>query len=149
MRTLVLAALAATTALAATPAMANETRVEARGGIAWGAGDSEAIAGVAAGYDFDLGDSGFAGAEISADKVLVDGSDVVFGLSARAGAKLGEGKLYGIGGYSAAEGPDAWHLGAGYQHKLGSSLYLKGEYRHFFTDFEDIDALVAGVGFTF
>ena len=44
----VLLSLAASLALA-TPALANEARVEARGGVIWDQGDEEAIAGVAAG----------------------------------------------------------------------------------------------------
>jgi hypothetical protein len=62
----VLFALLASLAMAS-PALANESRVEARGGVIWNGGDSEAIAGVAAGYDFDLGSKAFAGAEVSAD----------------------------------------------------------------------------------
>ena len=67
------AALGASLVMAA-PAQANEARVEARGGVIWGVGDSEAIAGVAVGYDFDLGEAAFAGVEASGDKVLIDGT---------------------------------------------------------------------------
>lgn len=145
----VLLALAASVAVAS-PALANEARVEARGGIIWSGGTSEATAGVAAGYDYDLGSNAFFGAEVSADKVLTSGSDVYVGLTGRAGIKAGEnGKLFVAGGYTVGEGEDVPHLGAGYEHKLGSSLYLKGEYRHFFSDLSDSDAVSVGVGFKF
>ena len=145
----VLLALAASVAVAS-PALANEARVEARGGVIWDSGTSEATAGVAAGYDYDLGSNAFFGAEVSADKVLVSGSDVYYGLTGRAGIKVGEnGKLFVAGGYTVGEGEDVPHLGAGYEHKLGTNLYIKGEYRHFFSDFTDADAVSAGIGFKF
>lgn len=145
----ILFALSAIAAVAATPAMANEGRVEARGGIAFAGGAEEAIAGVAAGYDFDLGGSGFVGGEVSADKILVGGTNVLFGLTARAGIKTGEaGRLYVTGGYTFNDG-DAAHAGAGYQHKFGEALYGKVEYRRFFVDGTDLNAVTAGLGITF
>ncbi|MEZ5682161.1 MAG: hypothetical protein R3E14_12805 [Erythrobacter sp.] len=140
---------AAAVAAIAVPAQANEGRVEARGGIAWAGGEEEAVAGIAAGYDFDLGDTAFVGVEGSADKLLVDGADVVWGLTTRLGAKVGDaGKLYGTAGYSFAE-DDAFHAGAGYQHKLGSAAYVKVEYRHFFNEGTDVNTAAVGVGMTF
>lgn len=141
-------------AAVAAPAQANESggevRVEARGGIAWDNGDSEAIAGVAAGYDFDLGETVFAGVEVSGDKILADGANVVLGTTARLGIKVGDdGKLFVTGGYSFGEGEDVPHAGAGYQHAIGENVYLKAEYRHFFSDFSDVDTVAAGVGFKF
>ena len=134
--------------LAATPAAANEGRAEVRGGIAWANGSEEAVAGAAVGYDFDLGTGAFAGIEASADKILQGGADVVFGATARAGAKLGSGKLFAAGGYSFGEGPDAWHLGGGYEHNISQNVYLKAEYRHFF-DAVDVNVVAAGVGVRF
>ena len=140
---------AAAAAIVAVPAQANEARVEARGGIAWANGVEEAIAGVATGYDFDLGTGAFAGVEASADKILADGADVVFGVTARAGATIGDGgTLYATAGYSFNDG-DAFHAGAGYQHKLGEALYVKVEYRHFFDDIVDVNTAAIGVGLTF
>lgn len=139
----------------ASPALANEARVEARGGVIWGQGESEAIAGVAAGYDFDLGSAAFAGAEVSADKILEDGTRFAFGFTGRAGVKLSEaGKLYAAGGYTTKACrfcDDSLHLGAGYQHNFGQSLYGKVEYRHYFFDngVPDPDAVVAGIGMRF
>ncbi len=141
-------AAAAAALVAATPAAANEARAEVRGGVVWAAGAEEATAGVALGYDFDLGTSAFAGVEASADKVLEGGANVVFGTSVRAGAKVGDGKLYAIGGFSFTEHDDSWHLGAGYQHKVGSNLYVKAEYRRFF-DVVDVNSAVFGVGVNF
>jgi hypothetical protein len=139
---------AAAALVAATPAAANEARAEVRGGVAWAGGAEEAVAGVALGYDFDLGTSTFAGVEASADKMLAGGANVLFGTSVRAGAKVGAGKLYAIGGFSFTEHDDAWHLGAGYEHKVGSNLYVKGEYRRYF-DVVDVNTALFGVGVNF
>jgi outer membrane immunogenic protein len=150
----VLLSLAASLALA-TPALANEARIEARGGVIWDQGDEEGIAGVAAGYDFDLGTNAFAGPEVSADKILTDNTRVSFGIGGRAGIKTGEaGKLYAAASYNTKPCrtcEDSWTLGAGYQHSFGSNLYGKVEYRHFFVDngFSDPDAVVAGIGVKF
>lgn len=139
----------------ASPALANEARVEARGGVIWDKGDSEAIAGIAAGYDFDLGTSAFAGVEVSGDKVLESNTRVAFGFTGRAGVKLGDaGKLYAAGGYTTKACrfcDDSLHLGAGYQHNFGQKFYGKVEYRHYFFDHgvTDPDAVVAGLGMRF
>jgi outer membrane immunogenic protein len=153
MRKFIVAA-ALTAAAVSAPAFAaegGEGRIEARGGIAFASGNSEAIAGVAAGYDFDLGESAFAGIEASADKLLVGGTDVLFGATARAGGKVGaNGKLFVAAGYTFGDG-DAFHAGAGYEHKLGENVYGKLEYRRFFVDsgFPDINTVAVGVGFKF
>lgn len=150
----ILVSLAVSLALA-TPALANEARIEGRGGVIWDGGDEEAIAGVAAGYDFDLASNAFVGAEVSADKILTGGNKVSFGVGARAGLKTSEaGKLYAVGSYQTEPCDtceDSWTLGAGYQHAFGSNLYGKVEYRHFFVDngFSDPDAVTAGLGLRF
>ncbi len=52
-------------AFAATPAYAEgEGRIEARGGIAFAGGTSEAFAGIGGGYDFDLGGKAFIGLDV-------------------------------------------------------------------------------------
>ena len=71
----------------ASPALANEARVEARGGVFWADGYTQDSYGVAAGYDFDLGETLFAGAEVSADKIADTGTKVAFGLTGRAGRR--------------------------------------------------------------
>ena len=145
-------AAALLSAVVATPSFAaegGEGRLEARAGIAWAGGGSEAVAGVAAGYDFDLGSSAFAGVEASADKSLAGGTEVVFGLTGRVGAKLGEqGKLYAAAGYSFNDG-DAAHIGAGYQHSFGTQTYGKVEYRRFLVNGTDINTAVVGLGVKF
>lgn len=144
-------AAALLTAIVATPAMAQgEGRVEVRGGLITGNGIDEGTIGAAAGYDFDLGSTAFVGAEVAADKVLVDGADVQFSAGGRLGAKVGAaGKAYVAGGYTFTDIDDPY-VGAGYQHKLGQNLYAKAEYRHqFINNFGDFDTFVAGVGFAF
>ena len=142
-------AAALLTAVVATPALAadgGEARVEVRGGYIWGNGLDEATAGIAAGYDFDLGSTAFAGAEIAGDKVLIDGAKVQFSSGARLGANLGtNGKLYATGGYTFGQIDDPY-VGAGYQHKLGQNVYGKVEYRHNFIGDGVKDNDVAGVG---
>lgn len=150
---LVLCSLAAAVAVA-TPALANEGRVEARGGVAWGGGSSEAFAGIAAGYDFDLGSSAFAGVEVSGDKILDAASNRVgVGFTGRLGGKLGAGKLYANGGYTTKfcdTCDDTWHAGAGYEHGFGGNLYGKIEYRHYFVDLgTDVDIVGVGLGLKF
>ncbi len=107
-------------------------------------------------YDFDLGETAFAGVEVSGDKIGTSGTKVSWGFAGRLGAKVGEqGKLYGVAGYNTENcsscNDDAFSAGAGYQQGLGKSFYVKGEYRHFFTSngLPDADAVVAGVGMRF
>ncbi len=143
------AIVAVAAAVSAIPAQANEVRVEARGGAVFAFGDEEAVAGVAAGYDYDLGESGFAGVEVSADKVLRDGYDVQFGFTGRVGVNLSEaGRFYFNGGYTVGD-IDDWHLGAGYQRDLTESVYAKVEYRHIFEGGIDPDVALVGVGMRF
>jgi outer membrane immunogenic protein len=148
MKKIILAAAVAACAVASPAFAAGEARLEARGGIAWAGGGSEAVAGVAGGYDFDLGETTFAGIEGSADKILAGGADVFFGITARAGAKLGNGKLYADVGYTFNNG-DAVHAGAGYQHSFGEKMYGKVEYRRYFNSGTDLNAAVVGLGIKF
>lgn len=146
-------ATALLSAVVATPALAadgGEVRAEVRGGYITGNGLDDATLGIAGGYDLNLGDKLFAGAEIAGDKVLKDDFDVQFSAGGRLGAKVGtNGKLYATGGYTFGQIDDPY-AGAGYQHKLGQNLYAKGEYRHqFINNFGDFDTFVVGVGFAF
>ncbi|MBC2667391.1 hypothetical protein H7F51_17875 [Novosphingobium flavum] len=138
---------------AATPALANETRAEARAGVIWGGGDSEAITGIAGGYDFDLGPALFSGVEVSADKILTSNTKVGWGFTGRLGTHLATTKVYAAGGYT-TEFCDVcdghWHAGVGAELPLGPMLYGKAEYRHYFADRNaDADAVMAGVGVKF
>ena len=154
-------AMVAATAVAfiAVPAKADETRLEARGGVVWFDGGEEAVAGVAAGHDFHLDESFFIGIEGSADKVLADGADVLFGATARAGFIVAEQdaaerqyaedlKLFVAAGYS-FNNSDAVHAGGGLQYNVSDQVYLKTEYRIYFDGFANINSAVAGVGFRF
>lgn len=148
-------ALAALIANAA-PAMAGG-RVELRGGILSEGGDTVTVGGLAAGYDFDFPGPVFVGGEVSIDNnftSLSNGTgDLLVGLSARAGIKVGVGgRAYVTGGGTLRSVENSpYHAGAGYQQALGPSLYLKAEYRHLFaTGVNDPgDLLVAGLGFKF
>lgn len=138
----------------ASPALANEARVEARGGVVWDSNNSEATAGIAAGYDWDLGGSTFVGLETSADKILTDNTRVTFGVGGRLGVKTSpDGKLYAVSTYQTKNCrfcEESVTLGAGYQHVLGNNLYGKVEYRHHFVEnVTDYDAALVGVGVKF
>lgn len=144
------AAAVAVSAAAQAQEALGTARAEVRGGIAWTAGEEEAVAGAAIGYDFDLGDSALIGVEGFADHLLADGADFVWGLGARAGIRVSDaGRLYAAGGYPFGDGEDTPYLGAGYNHRLGQSVYVSAEYRHFFSDFLVVNAATVGVGFNF
>lgn len=146
-------AAAVLSAVIATPVLAapgGEGRVEVRGGLMTGDGNGEATVGLAAGYDFDLGDSLFVGAEVSGDAILVDAGYFHLFSGGRIGTKVGtNGKLYATGGVRIAQF-DEPYAGAGYQHKITSNVFAKAEYRHHFNDnVNDYDTFVVGVGFAF
>lgn len=145
--------LVAALAAVASPAMADESRLEARGGIIWNGDGSDAVAGVAVGHDFDFGTNAFVGPEISADKILADNTRVSFGFGGRMGIKTSEAsKLYGAASYNTKNfryGDESWTLGAGYQQNFGGNLYGKVEYRHHFVDYRDHDTAVVGLGVRF
>lgn len=138
----------------AAPAMA-DTRAEVRGGAIWSGGDSSTVYGGAIGFDGDLGPAAFYGLELSGDKIDEPGTKMAFGLSGRLGVKAGPTtRVYGTAGYTTEPCDlceDSYHAGAGVEQSLGGPLYLKAEYRHYFTGngFEDSDAVVGGVGIRF
>ncbi|MDE2436101.1 MAG: hypothetical protein KGM49_07575 [Sphingomonadales bacterium] len=139
----------------ATPALADEARVEARGGVIWSNGQSQDIWGAAAGYDFDLAPMTFAGVEVSGDKIGTSNTKVAWGVSGRIGLHAATAtKVYALAGYT-TEPCDlcqgSWHAGAGVQQGIGNQLFLKGEYRHQFQSNGQAtsDALFGGVGFKF
>lgn len=148
-----LAAVAA--AAAATPALANETRVEARGGVIWDGSDSEAVAGIAAGYDYDLGDKTFVGIEGSADKILTDNTRVSWGIGGRAGIKVTPAtKVYGAATWQSKNCRycnSAVGVGGGVQQDIGQRYYVKAEYKHLLVgdNTPDADQGLVGVGVKF
>ncbi|MEP7221415.1 MAG: hypothetical protein ABI673_01980 [Novosphingobium sp.] len=144
----------AVSAAIATPALANEARIEARGGVITVPGSTEGIVGVAAGYDFDLSQDFFAGVEVSADKILTGGTKVAYGFNGRVGTGLVGGKIYATGGYTTEACNlcnGLWGFGAGYEHNVVGKVYAKVEYRHLvkkgFTP--SSDTVVTGLGLKF
>ncbi|PZQ54087.1 MAG: hypothetical protein DI555_13500 [Novosphingobium pentaromativorans] len=151
-----LVSLAAVAAVAAaTPALANEARVEARTGIIWDGSDSEAVAGVAVGYDYDLGNKLFVGVEGSADKVLTDNTRVSWGVGGRAGFKVTPTtKLYANSTWQSKfskYGNSAVAVGGGVEQALNDRFYGKVEYKHLLVgdNTPDADVGLIGVGVKF
>jgi hypothetical protein len=151
-----LVSLAAVAAMAAAaPAMANEARVEARGGVIWNNSDTEATAGIAAGYDYDLGDKLFVGVQGSADKILTGGTRVSWGAGGRVGMKLTPAtKAYALADWESKNtryGNSAVGVGGGIQQDVGSRYYVKAEYQHLLVgdNTPDADRGVVGVGVKF
>ena len=139
---------AAAAALASTPAMAaGEGRVEGRAGLAWAGGSEDFIAGVAAGYDFDLGETVFAGPEVAYDTNF-DGFDGI-NLGGRFGFKAAEKtKVYLTAAYDVGD-LDEFNAGVGIQQSFGEKVYGKVEYRRYFFDGTDLNAAVVGIGVKF
>lgn len=148
MRLLATGAALAVATIAA-PALADETRVEVRGGIVWCCGISDETIGLALGHDFDIGTSTFIGVEAVADTNF-DFVDPTIGVNARIGGKLGEsGKLFGVAGYAyeTTFDLDDFVLGAGYQHNLGSNALISFQYLRYMDT--DINRAAVGVGYRF
>ncbi len=150
-----LVSLAAVAAAAATPALANEARVEARTGIIWDGSDSEAVAGVAVGYDYDLGSKFFVGVEGSADKILTSDTRVSWGVGGRAGFKVTPTtKLYANSTWQSKfskYGNSAVAVGGGVEQALDNRFYAKAEYKHLLVgdNTPDADVGLVGVGVKF
>lgn len=153
MRKVLIALTATVAAVAATPALANDARVEVRTGLGWSDGlPSKATLGAAAGYDVDAGPA-FVGVEQSVDKVLASNSKVRWGSSVRAGVGITPStRLYATAGYNYGVGSNATDIGGGIEHNFSSMpLYGKIEYKHFFTENggRDTNAALVGVGLKF
>ena len=94
------------------------------------------VGGVNAGYDYDLG-NWVVGGGLSydyADISLGGGSDLesIWRAKARVGYKIGDGLLYGAGGWAYADtnnlgSEDGYFVGAGYEHMLANNLTIGGE----------------------
>jgi hypothetical protein len=139
-------------ALAVTPAYAKgEGRIEAHGGIAFAGGTSEAFAGVGGGYDFDLGDTTFAGLDLGVGKVLARGTKAFWTVGGRIGVKASEnGRIFASGGMGFCCGGSDPYVGAGYQHKFGSKVYGNIEYRKVLSSFGlDVNFADIGLGIGF
>ena len=121
-----------------------------------------AIGGLVLGYDYDFGnwvlgaglDYDFASIELTPGVKLEN----VMRLKTRAGAKLGNGLLYGTAGWAKADTDNlgdqtGWFAGAGYEHLVGQNLAVGGEVLyHEFDDFDgsgiDVNATTAQVRVT-
>ena len=139
----------------ATPALADEARVEARGGIVWTSGATQDVYGAAAGYDWDLGPSTFGGLEVSADKIGASGLGLNIGATGRFGIKAGpKTKIFVDGGYTVntcVGCDDSFHAGGGVEVGLAPKVYGKLGYRHYFrsSGAQDYNAAVVGIGLRF
>lgn len=155
MRIALVSLVAVAAAAVATPALANEARVEARTGIIWDGSDSEAVAGVAVGYDYDLGSKFFVGVEGSADKVLTSDTRVSWGAGGRVGYKITPTtKLYANSTWQSKfskYGNSAVAVGGGVEQALDNRFYAKAEYKHLLVgdNTPDADVGLVGVGVKF
>ena len=131
---LLIAGFAGAMALA-TPALADETRVEVNTSGNFYGGDYQQSIGAAVGHDFTIAPMLFAGPEVSLQKILATDTLTSVGISGRVGANLGPaGKLYAVGGWATTPyhgGNPDWDIGAGYSHALTIGTYGKVEYRHY------------------
>lgn len=142
-------AAAAAAATLATPAYADETRVEARGGIVWCCGASDETIGLVVGHDFDIGEKVFLGVEGVVDSNF-DLDDPVLGVNARLGTKVGENtKIFALAGYAHATDfdQDDAVVGAGVQHNLGEKALLSLQYQR--TLDLELNRVLVGVGLRF
>lgn len=155
MRIALVSLAAAAAAAVATPAMADEARLEARTGLIWDGSDSEAVAGVAAGYDYDLTDTFFVGVEGSADKILTHDTRVMWGAGGRAGIKLfPTTKVYAAANWQSKPCRfcnSAVGVGGGVQQSLDNRFYAKVEYKHMLVgdNTPDADLGLIGLGVKF
>ena len=122
-----------------------------------------AIGGLTFGYDYDLGnwvvgagmDYDFADISLSPANTLEN----VYRVKLRSGYKVGDGLIYGTGGYanadvSGAGDDDGYFVGAGYEHLVGENLSVGGEVLyHEFDNFNstttDVEATTVQVRGTF
>lgn len=130
-------------------------------GYAWvdtdlaGIDGDDIIGGLILGYDYDLGNNWVIGAGLDYDFADIDlngaaSLENVFRAKLRGGYKIGNGLLYGTGGYAWADtdnvgDEDGWFLGGGYEHMVTDNISLGGEVLyHQFDDFgntgADVDA---------
>lgn len=148
MKNIIVAALSVA-AVMATPALAGETRVEARGGVVWVPGASNEAIGLALGYDTDIGGNLFAGIEGTADTDF-DFVSPVLGLNARLGFKASDNaKVFVTGGYAYDTDFDIDDiaLGAGAQFAVGEKSFVSVQYQRYL-DLE-INRVSVGVGYKF
>ncbi|TCU54882.1 outer membrane protein with beta-barrel domain [Novosphingobium sp. PhB57] len=136
--------------LAGTPAWADEAYVEVTGGVNWNDEETDAITGVALGYDVDLNETFFVGVEGTAEKLLTDGTRVAWGIGGRAGAEvLPQSKVFvGLNWQSkdCRDCGNAVGLGTGWEQNLTEKLYAKVEFKHLFVGNGEPNANVGILG---
>lgn len=126
---------------------ATEGYVEGRVGYAWAAGNSETI-GAAIGYEFDVGDDVFLGAEAVA---TTEGSfsSPIIGANTRIGLRASEtDKVFATIGYAydTYSEMDDRLIGSGYEHKFGN-VAASIQYQRSLS--WDINHVFVGLGFKF
>jgi len=144
------------------PASPNWTGFYAGGEFGYGDFDSTPgpsedgiLGGVILGYDYDLGNNVVVGGGLDYDFADIDGLDEVFRAKLRAGYKIGNGLLYGTGGYTIAStdnagSDDGYVVGAGYEHMINQSFSVGGEvlyhdYGSFNNSGADLDGTTAQI----
>ncbi len=160
------------TAVPVAPATPNWTGFYAGGQLGYGNVDTDLpgvdgdglIGGLVLGYDYDLGNNWVVGGGLDydwADIDLAPGISVenVFRAKLRGGYKIGNGLLYGTGGYAWADtdsvgDDDGYFVGAGYEHMVTQNISVGGEllYRQFDsfgTANTDVDATTVQARATF
>lgn len=146
----VAAVLAPALALAGRPALADEAYIEGTGGVSWTSEETDAIAGLALGYDVDLDETFFVGVEGTAEKLLTGGTRVAWGIGGRVGAEvLPRSKIFtGVNWQSkdCRECGNAVGLGVGWEQNLSEKIYAKLEFKHLFVENGEPDANVGIVG---
>ena len=112
-----------------------------------GSGDG-AIGGITGGYDHDLGNGWVLGAGMDYDfaDISVGAVDVeeIFRAKLRAGHKVGNGLIYGTGGYAWADtdiagDDDGYFVGGGYEHRMTEQFTVGGEVLY-----HEFDSFTAG-----
>lgn len=145
------------------PVGPNWTGFYAGGQLGYGDVDTQAagvdgdglIGGLIAGYDYDYGNNWVVGLGLDYDLADIDlgaaaSLEEVFRIKSRLGYKIGNGLLYGTGGYAWADtdnlGDDnGYFVGAGYEHMVTQNVSLGGEvlyhkFDNFGTAGVDVDA---------
>ncbi|WP_306154582.1 outer membrane protein [Roseovarius sp. MMSF_3281] len=122
-----------------------------------------AIGGLTAGYDYDLGNWVLgAGLDYDWTDINLGGAatlENVWRAKLRGGYKIGNGLLYGTGGYAGADtdtlgSEDGYFVGAGYEHAVTESFNVGGEvlyheFENFGATTTDVEATTVQVRGTF
>jgi hypothetical protein len=126
---------------------ATEGYVEGRVGYAWAVGDTEAI-GAAVGYEFDIDDNVFLGAEAVATTDASFTSPIV-GFNTRVGLKATEtDKVFATAGwaYDTFSEDTDFVIGSGYEHKFGN-IGVNIQYQRYLA--LEVNQVFVGLGFKF